>query len=150
MPGWIRLCEDSIDSNESAMVSPARKVNIVKKRTKPFVRVQSDNFKRVSASWRRPRGIDSRTRRRFKGTRPQPKIGFGSNKKTRFLLPDGFRKYTIHNLGDLESLVMLNRTYAAEIAHNIGAKKRIELIERAKQLSVKVINADARIRAVEN
>ncbi|KAI9469485.1 60S ribosomal protein L32 [Coemansia sp. RSA 989] len=132
------------------MVSPARKVNIVKKRTKPFIRVQSDRFKRVPTSWRRPRGIDSRTRRRFKGTRPQPKIGFGSNKNTRFLLPNGFRKFTVHNLAELESLVMLNRTYAAEIAHNIGAKKRIELVKRASELNVNVINADARVRAVEN
>ncbi|KAJ2161826.1 60S ribosomal protein L32 [Coemansia sp. RSA 552] len=132
------------------MVSPARRVKIVKKRTKPFVRVQSDRFKRVSESWRRPVGIDSATRRRFKGTRPHPKIGYGSNKKTRFLLPNGFRKFTIHNQADLESLLMLNRTYAAEIAHGVGAKKRIALVERAKQLNVKVINADARIRAVEN
>ncbi|KAJ2453653.1 60S ribosomal protein L32 [Coemansia sp. RSA 2336] len=132
------------------MVSPARKVNIVKKRTKPFIRVQSDRFKRVPTSWRRPRGIDSRTRRRFKGTRPQPKIGFGSNKNTRFLLPSGFRKFTVHNLAELESLVMLNRTYAAEIGHNVGAKKRIELVKRASELNVNVINADARVRTVEN
>ncbi|KAJ2084114.1 60S ribosomal protein L32 [Coemansia sp. RSA 988] len=132
------------------MVNPARKVNIVKKRTKPFVRVQSDRFKRVSASWRRPVGIDSATRRRFKGTRPHPKIGYGSNAKTRFLLPNGFRKFTIRNRKDLEGLVMLNRTYAAEIAHNVGAKKRVQLLERAKQLNVKVINADARVRSVEN
>ncbi|KAJ1958923.1 60S ribosomal protein L32 [Dipsacomyces acuminosporus] len=132
------------------MVRPARKVNIVKKRTKPFARVQSDRFKRVDSSWRRPVGIDSRTRRRFKGTRPHPKIGYGSNKSTRFLLPDGFRKFTVHNAKELESLVVLNRTYAAEIAHNIGAKKRVELVERAKQLSIKVINADARLRSVEN
>ncbi|ORX74168.1 ribosomal protein L32e [Linderina pennispora] len=122
------------------MVRPALKVNIVKKRTKPFIRIQSDRFKR----------IDSRTRRRFKGTRPHPKIGYGSNQKTRFLLPDGFRKYTVQNLKDLEGLVMLNRTYAAEIAHNIGAKKRVVLVERAQQLGIKVINADARVRAVEN
>ncbi|KAJ2778690.1 60S ribosomal protein L32 [Coemansia javaensis] len=132
------------------MVAPAHKVKIVKKRTKPFVRVQSDRFKRVSESWRCPRGIDSRTRRRFKGTRPHPKIGYGSNKKTRFLLPDGFRKFTINNKKDLESLVMLNRTYAAEIGHAVGAKKRVALLERAKQLNVKVINADARVRSVEN
>ncbi|KAJ2721574.1 60S ribosomal protein L32 [Coemansia sp. Benny D115] len=132
------------------MVRPAVKVNIVKKRTKPFVRVQSDRFKRVGESWRRPVGIDSRTRRRFKGTRPHPKIGYGSNKKTRFLLPNGFRKFTVKNSADLESLVMLNRTYAAEIAHTVGLKKRIVLVERAKQLGIKVLNPDAKIRSVEN
>ncbi|KAJ1889898.1 60S ribosomal protein L32 [Kickxella alabastrina] len=132
------------------MVRPIGKVNIVKKRTKSFVRVQSDRFMRVGESWRRPVGIDSRTRRRFKGTRPHPKIGYGSNRKTRFLLPDGFRKFTVKNSKDLESLMMLNRTYAAEIASTVGAKKRVVLIERAKQLNIKVVNADARVRSVEN
>lgn len=132
------------------MIRPVRKVNIVKKRTKPFVRVQSDRFKRVPTSWRRPVGIDSRTRRRFKGTRPHAKIGYGSNKKTRFLLPDGFRKFTVHNMKELKSLMMLNRTYAAEIAHNIGSKKRIELVKAAEKLSIKVINANARVRSEEN
>ncbi|KAI7827812.1 ribosomal protein L32e [Kickxella alabastrina] len=132
------------------MVRPIGKVNIVKKRTKSFVRVQSDRFMRVGESWRRPVGIDSRTRRRFKGTRPHPKIGYGSNRKTRFLLPDGFRKFTVKNSKDLESLMMLNRTYAAEISSTVGAKKRVVLIERAKQLNIKVVNADARVRSVEN
>ncbi|KAJ1647723.1 60S ribosomal protein L32 [Coemansia asiatica] len=132
------------------MVRPAVKVNIVKKRTKPFTRIQSDRFKRVGESWRRPRGIDSATRRRFKGTRPHPKIGYGSNKKTRFLLPDGFRKYTVNNVRDLQCLIMLNRTYAAEIAHSVGAKKRVDIIKRAKELGIKVTNINARIRSVEN
>jgi len=29
---------------------------------------------------------------------------------------------------------MHNRTYAAEIAHNVSSKKRIEIVERAKQV----------------
>eukprot|EP00121_Abeoforma_whisleri_P013605 Awhi_evm1s12554 len=68
------------------MPTSAKNVKIVKKRTKKFLRHQSDRFMRVSTSWRAPRGIDSRVRRRFKGTTRLPKIGYGSNKKTRFLL----------------------------------------------------------------
>lgn len=59
----------------------ATKIPIVKKRTKKFNRFQSDQFARVSTSWRKPRGIDSAVRRRFKGRMTMPKIGFGSNKK---------------------------------------------------------------------
>lgn len=41
-------------------------------------------------SWRRQRGIDSRVRRKFKGCGViMPNIGYGSNKKTRHLLPSG-------------------------------------------------------------
>ena len=43
----------------------------------------------LQTSWRRPKGIDSRCRRKFKGTTPMPNIGYGSNKKTRHTLPNG-------------------------------------------------------------
>merc|ERR1712146_277764 len=44
-----------------------------------------------------------------------PNIGYGSNKKTRHMLPDGFKKFLINNVSDLELLMMYNRTYAAEV-----------------------------------
>lgn len=49
-------------------------------------------------SWRKPKGIDNRVRRRFKGQYLMPSIGYGSNKKTRHLMPDGFKKFVIHNV----------------------------------------------------
>lgn len=43
----------------------------------------------LQSSWRRPKGIDSRARRKFKGTTLMPNIGYGSNKKTKHMLPNG-------------------------------------------------------------
>ncbi|KAG2176102.1 hypothetical protein INT43_005335, partial [Umbelopsis isabellina] len=131
------------------MVTPAVKHTIVKKRTAHFKRHQSNRFMRVGESWRKPKGIDSRVRRRFKGQAPMPKIGYGSAKKTRHLLPNGFRKFPVSNLKELELLLMHNRTYAAEIAHNVSSKNRIAILERAAQLNVKVVNANARVRSQE-
>ena len=91
-------------------VTPLVKTKIVKKRTKSFERHQYSNFWRIGrSSWRKQKGIDSRVRRRFKGTIPQPSIGYGSDKKTRNILPNGFLKFVVHNVKELEMLLMHNR-----------------------------------------
>merc|ERR1711957_24576 len=95
-------------------------------------------------------GIDSRVRRRFKGSTLMPNIGYGSNKKTRFRLKNGFYKFLIQTPKDLEMLLMHNEKYAVEIAHNLGAKKRKEIVERADQLRLFVTNRFSRLRAEEN
>lgn len=44
----------------------------------------------LQEAWRKQKGIDSRVRRKFKGCGViQPNIGYGSNRKTRHLLPSG-------------------------------------------------------------
>ncbi|KYK56650.1 60S ribosomal protein L32 [Drechmeria coniospora] len=127
------------------MVSAKKHVPIVKKRTTRFNRHQSDRFKCVDPSWRKPKGIDNRVRRRFRGTMAMPSIGFRSNKKTRYMMPSGHKAFLVSNVKDLELLMMHNRTYAAEIAHNVSSRKRIDIIARAKQLAVKVTNAKAKV-----
>lgn len=40
--------------------------------------------------------------------------------------------------------------YAAEIAHNVSARKRKEIVERADQLNIQVLNANGRLKEQEN
>ena len=41
-------------------------------------------------------------------------IGFGSNKKTRHMMPSGHKAFLVNNTRDLDLLLMHNKTYAAE------------------------------------
>uniref|UniRef100_A0A2K5RED3 60S ribosomal protein L32 n=1 Tax=Cebus imitator TaxID=2715852 RepID=A0A2K5RED3_CEBIM len=124
-----------------AALRPLVKPKIVKKRTKKFIRHQSDRYVKIKCSWRKPRGIDNRVRRRFKGQILMPNIGYGSNKKTKHMLPSGFRKFLVHNVKELEY---------AEIAHNVSSKNRKAIVERAAQLAIRVTNPNARLRSEEN
>eukprot|EP00244_Chara_vulgaris_P010765 TRINITY_DN504_c0_g1_i4.p1 TRINITY_DN504_c0_g1~~TRINITY_DN504_c0_g1_i4.p1 ORF type:complete len:134 (+),score=31.02 TRINITY_DN504_c0_g1_i4:345-746(+) len=132
------------------MVSPLVRRKIVKKRTKKFIRPQSDRKICVKPSWRKPKGIDSRVRRRFKGTTLMPNIGYGSNKKTRHVLPNGFKKFVVNNVSELDVLLMHNRVFCAEIAHGVSTLKRKAIVERAAQLNINVTNRAARLRSQED
>ncbi|KAH0924184.1 hypothetical protein HID58_024202 [Brassica napus] len=132
------------------MAVPLLTKKVVKKRSAKFIRPQSDRRITVKESWRRPKGIDSRVRRKFKGVTLMPNVGYGSDKKTRHYLPNGFKKFVVHNSADLELLMMHNRTYCAEIASNVSTKKRKAIVERASQLDIVVTNRLARLRSQED
>jgi large subunit ribosomal protein L32e len=48
-------------------------------------------------------------RRKFKGCTLMPNIGYGTDKKTRHYLPNKFKKFVVHNVSELELLMMHNR-----------------------------------------
>merc|ERR1711937_144803 len=133
-------------------ITPLKKMTIVKKHTAPFKRHQWNRHSKLNhvVTWRKPKGIDSRVRRRFKGTLRMVNIGYGNNKQTRHIMPNGFKKFPVSNLKDLEMLLMQNRVYAAEIAHNVSARKRKEIVERAAQMNVKVLNGSAKLMTEED
>ncbi|XP_036903251.1 60S ribosomal protein L32-like [Sturnira hondurensis] len=133
-----------------AALRPLMKPKIVKKRTKKFIRHQLDRYVKIKWNWQKPRGTDNRVRRRFKGQILVPSIGCGSNKKTKHMLPSGFRKFLVHNVKELEVLLMCNKPYCAETAHNVSSKNCKATVERAAQLAIRVTNPNARLRSEEN
>jgi len=102
------------------------------------------------SSWRKPKGIDGRVRRRFKGALPMPNIGYGSDKSTRNICPNGFKSVVVNNVSELEMLMMHNRTYAATVAHSVSSRIRKDIVQRAEQLAIRVTNAAAKLRAEED
>ena len=79
-----------------------------------------------------------------------PTAGYGTAAKTRGLLPNGLYKFRVHNVADLEMLLMHNRSYCAEVAASVSVRTRKLIVARAAQLGVRVTNAGARPMAKES
>ena len=131
-------------------VTPLTKVKKVIKRSKKFTRFEYEDFNgKMAPSWRRPRGIDSRIRRQYRGNKPLVKCGYGQAKKTKHILPNGFKKFLVRCTKDLEMMLMNNRVYCAELAHNLGAKTRKIICQRAAELNIKLINGMGKLVKTE-
>ncbi|EAX87626.1 ribosomal protein L32, putative [Trichomonas vaginalis G3] len=122
------------------MVNPAEHKPIIHKKTNRFHRPQSDLWKRVPSAWRHPRGIDSRFRRKYRGTPLHPSAGFGSDKETRFMLPNGFIPVIVRSLKDLDMLLTKNTTHGAMISAQVSAKLQQEIIKKAQELNIEILN----------
>lgn len=139
-------------------IEPCTLKHKVVKRAAGFQRHHSERYKRVKESWRKPRGIDNRCRRGYRGSRPLVRIGYGTDKRTRGVLPCGMRKFSVscvssfyyrtdknhYQVDDLEKIMMHNLALAAEIRRGVSFKKRKAIIERADQLKIHVLNRNAR------
>ncbi|XP_038308874.1 60S ribosomal protein L32-like [Canis lupus familiaris] len=133
-----------------AILRPLVQPKIIKKRIKKFIRHQSDRYIKIKRNWRKPRGTDNRVCGRFKGQILMPNIGYGSNKKTKHMLPSGFWKFLVHNVKELEVLLIGNKSYYAEIAYNVSSKNHKVIVERTAQLAIRFTNPNARLRGEEN
>lgn len=88
-------------------------------------------------------------KRHYRGTGAVPNIGYGTDKRTKFLDKDGFKRIVVKNERQLNALLMHNRKYAVHLESSLGAKTRAQLVSRARELDVKVLNASARLKAEE-
>ncbi len=112
------------------MVNPKKKIR--------FRRQMSEAYVRVKESWRRPRGQTNKVRKEYKGKIAKVKIGYKADAELRFLHPSGYKEVLIHNLKELEKVDP--KTQAVRIASTVGKKKRLEIIKKAEELGIKVLN----------
>jgi large subunit ribosomal protein L32e len=117
----------------------ALKVRARAKNKKPkFVRAESWKYDRFSISWRRPRGLDNKIRRKIKGWPAGVSVGYKGPKIARGLHPSGYREVLVYNAQDVSTVDPT--TQAARIAHTVGKRKRALIIAEAKKLNVKILN----------
>jgi large subunit ribosomal protein L32e len=103
-----------------------------------FNRQDHHKKKRVSTSWRRPRGQLSKQRRGIKGKGDTVEAGFRTPKAVRGKHPSGFEEVRVHNTDDLEGVD--GDTEAVRIASTVGARKRERIEEVAEDEGIRVLN----------
>ena len=103
-----------------------------------FKRQESWRLKRVKESWRRPRGGTSRIRLEISGWPRKPNIGFQKDSRIRGLHPSGLIERLVRQERDLEGVDP--KKHIVRLAHQLGEKKRLVILEKARQLKVHVAN----------
>ena len=85
--------------------------------------------------WRRPRGMDIFYRREFGRV---VDTGYRSDTSIRGLHPSGFREQMVHN--PMQLVGIDRETTAARIGATVGKRKRKDIIKKAIELGVKILN----------
>ena len=109
-----------------------------KKKKPDFARSESWRYVKLKESWRRPRGLDHKMRRKIKGWPPTVSVGYKGPKVARGLHPSGYREVLVHNANEISDIDP--KTEAARIAHTVGKKKRVQIIAEAKKRKVFILN----------
>ena len=132
----------SITKEESLELEKKKKLLELREELKhkrpKFVRQESWRYKRIKENWRRPRGLDSKMRRKIKGWPKTPEIGYRGPKKVRGLHPSGLKEVLVYNPEQLDEINP--ETQAIRIAHTVGARKRMEIVAKAVSKNIRILN----------
>ena len=116
--------------------------NNIKDKKPDFIRQDYQRRKRLGRKlkWRKPKGIHSKIRHKFKGRRKMPSPGYKSPRKVKGLHASGLK---IVSISSLDGIKNINKEFeGAVISKSIGTKKRLEILKRAKELGISVLNFD--------
>ncbi len=112
--------------------------NALKARKPHFVRQKAHSYKKIGLTWRRPRGLHSKLRLGWKG-HPRPvEQGWRSPQEVRSLSREGLVEKIVYSPSDLD-MIRKDRE-GIIIGSTVGAKKRKEILKKAVELKIKVLN----------
>lgn len=124
----------------------------IKEKKPDFIRQDYQRRKRLGRKlkWRKPKGIHSKIRHHFKGRRKMPSPGYKPPKKVRGLHSSGLKVVNVAAVDDIKKIK--NESEGIVVLKNVGMKKRLEILKKAKELGIKVLNlnVDEQIKKIED
>jgi len=105
---------------------------------KKFKRQNAHAYKRLKKKWRKPRGTQSKTRKEKSGKPEMPKVGRKVSRAWRGKHPSGKYEFFVRNLHDLKRVN--DKTEAIRISAAVGEKKKEEIVKKAKEMNLKILN----------
>ena len=103
-----------------------------------FIRQDSHKKAEIKTRWRAARGLHSKMRLGFKGYRKTPSPGYRSPIKVRGLHPSGLKPIIINNISQLSTID--KESQGAIVASSVGVKKKIDILNKAKELGIRILN----------
>jgi large subunit ribosomal protein L32e len=134
-----RVAQESISFKHTEFSAKHRHLLVVRKRhDKPwFKRDDYEKKKKLSSSWRKPRGLFNKMRRGFPDKGPVVQVGYGAPSAIRGFHPSGFEEVLVNTPADLEEA---KPEQAVRIGRTVGARKKQVILERAFAKGLKVLN----------
>jgi len=124
-----------------AKKTDTKKLLIVRKTIKSkkpeFLQQDYHKKRRLSRKWKRPTGLQSKMRHQLKGYRRRVKQGWRSPIEIRGFDSKGYDPVLVSNVKDL---INIKETQGVIISKTVGLKKKLEILEKAAQLKIIVLN----------
>jgi len=100
----------------------------IRKKKPEFIRQDAHKMKRLEKKWRKPKGLHSKMRHKFRGYRRCVDAGWRGPKEVRGLHRSG---QELVNVANLASLQELDPKKHAIIISKIGRRKKLEIVKEA-------------------
>ena len=122
----------------------------LKERKPEFIRQDNPKRKKLNYKWRKPKGIHSKIRHHFKGRRKMPSPGYKSPAAVKGLHSTGLEMVRVVSANEVSKIN--KSTQGIIVPRAVGKKKKLEILKKAKELNVQVLNfnLDERINKIED
>ena len=132
---YVTKRKPELDEQTKALLLKREEID---SRRPQFLRQEWFRYQKLEGKWRKPRGMHSKMRRHYGYRPPIVSIGYRGPAEVRGLHPSGFKEVMVFNVSQLNGIDP--KVQAVRIGGTVGARKRGDIIAKADQEGIRVLN----------